>query len=171
MIDGAEGAHIWEEAHTNIGVSFPVNRADSAFLLTAAKDDEGDFVVDAVSTDGGYFPRNVAVEKTLAMVRFGALTPLEMVSKLSWNPSRMFGLLSKGHLSPDADADVTVIDPETAKPTMGIVGGKVVMVNGHVVGKGGTILVTGAGESAAKASGLDYAIVDLLKSKLYEGMS
>ena len=171
MIDGAEGVHLWEDAHTNIGVSFPVNRADSAFLLTAAKDDTGDFVVDAVSTDGGYFPRNIAVEKTLAMVRFGALTPLEMVTKLSWNPSRMFGLMSKGHLSPEADADVTIVDPATGKPTMGVVGGNPVMINGHVVGNGGTILVTEAGESAAKDSGLDYKVIDLQKSKLYEGWS
>lgn len=171
MIDGIEGASIWEDAHTNIGVSFPVNRAESAFLLTSAKDDDGDFVVDAVSTDGGYFPRNFAVEKTLAMVRFGALTPLELVAKVSWNPSRMFGLVSKGHLSPDADADLTIVDPATGKPTMGIVGGDVVMLDGNVVGTGGTILVTEHGESAAKDSGLDYEIVDLQKSKLYEGWS
>ena len=141
----------------------------SAFNLTVAKDATGDFVIDAVATDGGWHPRNIAVERTWAMTRLGALTPLEMAAKLSWNPARMFGLTSKGHLSPGADADVTVVDPETGKPTMSLVAGKVVMRGGEATGSGGTLLVTSAGEAAAKDSGLGYQVVDLAQSKLYQG--
>ena len=90
----------WEASGTNAAVSFPVGLTDIAFNLSVAKDQSGGFVVDAVATDGGYFPRNIAVPRTWAMVALGAITPLEMATKLSWNPSRMFGLLDKGHLSP-----------------------------------------------------------------------
>ena len=121
-----------------------------------------------MATDGGYLPRNIAVSRTWAMVALGALTPLEMAAKLSWNPARMFGLTTKGHLSPGADADVTVVDPETGKPTMSLVAGKVVMRGGKATGSGGTLLVTGAGEAAAKESGLGYRVVDLAQSKLYQ---
>ena len=67
-----------------------------------------------------------------------------------------------------ADADVTVVDPETGKPTMSLVAGKVVMRAGEATGSGGTLLVTVAGEAAAKESGLGYQVVDLAQSKLYQ---
>ena len=63
-------------------------------LLTTTKDLDGDFVVDAVASDGGSHPRNINIESTMALVRFGALSPVEMAIKLSWNPSRMFGLIN-----------------------------------------------------------------------------
>ena len=166
---GKEALALFDELNTDCPLSFPVNLPSSAFLLTTAKDEKGEFVCDAVATDGGSFPRNIAIESTAALVRFGALTPLEMAVKLSWNPSRMFGLLDKGHLSPGADADVTVIDPERGKATMAVVAGEVIMQDGEVRGSGGTVLVTPAGEKAAKASGLPYQVLDLTKSKLYAG--
>ena len=62
-----------------------------------------------------------------------------------------------------------VVQKATGKPTLSLVSGNVVMVGGQCVGRGGTLLVTGHGEAAAKTSGLDYQIVDLSQSKLYEG--
>ena len=100
-----EALAIFDELDTDCPLSFPVNLPRSAFLLTTAKDDDGDFVIDAVASDGGSHPRNINIESTMALVNFGALTPLEMAAKLSYNPSRMFGLLNKGHLSPGADGD------------------------------------------------------------------
>jgi len=169
MVDGDEAIAEWEANRTEVTISFPVGLAQSSFNLTVAKDETGRFVVDAVATDGGYLPRNIAVSRTWAMVALGALTPLEMAAKLSWNPSRMFGLTTKGHLSPGADADVTVVDPETGKPTLSLVAGKVVMRGGGATGSGGTLLVTSAGEAAAKESGLGYQVIDLAQSKLYQG--
>jgi imidazolonepropionase-like amidohydrolase len=168
---GAEALALFEELNTDCPLSFPVNLPSSAFLLTTAKDSQGDFVVDAVATDGGSFPRNIAIESTMALVKFGALSPLDMASKLSWMPSRMFGLLNKGHFTPGADADVTVIDPERGKPVMAIVAGRVIMRDGQVLGSGGTVLVTKQGEPAARASGLPYQVLDLTQSKLYAGFA
>ncbi len=169
FVKGKEARALFDELDTDVSLSFPVNVPSSAFLLTSAKDASGDFVCDAVATDGGSFPRNIAIESVMAMVRFGGLTPLEMAVKLSWNPSRMFGLLDKGHFSPGADADVTIIDPERGKATMAIVAGEVIMRDGHVTGTGGKVLVTPEGVHAAKASGLPYQVLNLTKSKLYAG--
>ena len=83
-----------------------------------------------------------------------------MAMKLSSNPARMFGLASKGHLSQGADADITVVDPDTGNATLSLASGKVIMLNGRAVGSGGTLLVTKDGESAAKKTGLGYRVVD-----------
>jgi N-acyl-D-aspartate/D-glutamate deacylase len=81
----------------------------------------------------------------------------------------MIGLVNKGHLSPGADADLTVIDPVAGKATMAIVAGEQIMIDGKVVGTGGKLLVTESGERAASESGLPFEIVDLTGSKLYAG--
>ena len=128
-------------------------------------------MVDAVASDGGSHPRNINIESTTALVRFGALSPLEMAEKLSYNPSRMFGLLSKGHFSPGADGDVTVIDPAAGKAVRTYVAGRPVLVNGQVAQTGGTILTTAEGERAARGSGLPVEVVDLTSSKLYANYS
>jgi adenine deaminase len=109
----------------------------------------------------------VAIERTMALVNFGALTPLNAVQKLSYNPSRMIGLLNKGHFSEGADADITIVDPDSGLATMSLVAGEVIMENGKSIASGGAWIVTGAGEDAAKASGLKYDVVDLEASQLY----
>jgi hypothetical protein len=168
-IKGNEALAVYEELRTDCSLSFPVNLPQSAMLLTMARDAEGDFVVDAVASDGGSHPRNINIESTMALVRFGSLSPSEMALKLAYNPSRMFGLLNKGHFSEGADADVTVIDPERGKATRTIIAGRPVLVDGEVVASGGTLLVTREGERAARKMGVGYEVVDLAKSKLYEG--
>ena len=164
-----EALKLFEDARSNVGMSFPVNLPSTAFSLTTAQDENGQFIVDAVSTDGGSFPRNVAIESTMALLRFGAMTPLQMAEKLSWMPARMMGLNRKGHFTPGADADITVLDPERGKAVMSFVAGKVIMRGGEVIGKGGTLIVTPEGETAASNSGLPYRVVDLSESKLYAG--
>ena len=144
-----------------MGMSFPVNLPSSAFRLTTAKNDAGEFIVDAVSTDGGCHPRNVAIQSSMALVKFGALTPLEMARKLSLTPARMLGLPSKGHFSEGADADITVIDPRTNEPTMSFVAGKPIMIDGHVVGDwwdaaGYGARAAGGGVERAAVSGGGY---------------
>ena len=144
-LKGQEALALYEREKTHVGMSFPVNLPSSAFRLTTAKNEAGEFIVDAVSTDGGCHPRNVAIQSSMALVKFGALTPLEMATKLSLTPARMLGLPSKGHFSEGADADITVIDPQTNEPAMSFVAGKPIMIDGHVVGRGGTLLVTAQG--------------------------
>ena len=169
LVSGDEAISEWESARTEVTVSFPVGVPQAAFNLAVAKDESGEFIINAIATDGGYLPRNISVQRTWAMTQLDALTPLEMSAKLSWNPSRMFGLTRKGHLSPDADADVTVVDPNTGRPILSLVAGDPVMRDGRSLGQGGTLLVTSEGEAAARRSGLDHQIVDLSSSKLYQG--
>ncbi len=168
-VGGDQALALFNESGTDVSLTFPVNLPSSAFRLTTARDDDGDFVIDAVCTDGGWHPRNIAIESTMALVKFGALSPSDMAEKLSWNPSRMFGLLNKGHFSPGADADVTVIDPEVGRATIGMVAGMTIMKDGESVADGGTVLTTLAGERAVAESGLPYEVVDLTQSKLYAG--
>ena len=168
-LKGQEALAVYQREKTHVGMSFPVNLPSSAFKLTTAKNEVGEFIVDAVSTDGGCHPRNVAIQSSMALVKFGALTPLEMVTKLSLTPARMLGLPSKGHFSEGADADITIINPETNEPTMVFVAGKPIMIDGHVVGSGGTLLVTPTGRRMAEASGLPYQLVDMSLTKLYVG--
>jgi len=164
-----EALKLFDEADSNVGMSFPVNVPSSAFTLTTAKRDDGEFTVDAVSTDGGSHPRNVAIQSTMALVEFGALTPLEMAEKLSWTPARMMGLLNKGHFTPGADADITVLDPDRNSPVMSFVAGSMIMSYGQLTASGGTLLITPEGENTVSQSGLPYRVVDLAESKLYEG--
>ena len=107
----------------------------------------------------------------MALVAFGALTPLEMAEKLSWAPARMMGLARKGHLTPGADADITVLDRERGRAAMSFVAGSLIMRKGRPLGKGGTLLVTESGAEYAANSGLPHEVVDLSESKLYAGFS
>lgn len=167
-VQGKEALKMYDDANTNVGMSFPVNLPSSAFKLATAKNDAGEFVIDAVSTDGGSHPRNVAIQSTMALVQFGALSRLEMAEKLSLAPSRMLGLENKGHFTEGADADITVLDPAINQPVMSLIAGEPIMIDGHVVGKGGTLLVHPAGQKTAIDSGINYQVLDLSKSKLYK---
>ena len=101
------------------------------------------------------------------MVKFGGLEPLEMVAKLSYNPARMIGLGSKGRLSEGNDADITIIDADKGAASHGIVAGELIMLEGRVVGHGGTILTTERGEKAVAESGIDHEIIDPTQAMMY----
>jgi hypothetical protein len=161
---GEEALKSWEQDQK--GVSFPVNIPYITILLSTRKYNN-DFVIDAISTDGGESPRNVIVNSGLALVRYGALSLDEFVVKTSINPSIMYGMQNKGSLGEGADADITVLDLEKGRSTMGIALGKIIMINGVVIGKGGTIITTEKGKTAVKNSGLPYNIIDLENCGLY----
>ena len=167
MVTGQKAVDIWESASTDASLSFPVNPPTSAFSLATARYDDGTFKIDAISTDGGSLPRNVAIERSMALVAFGALTMDEAVTKLSYTPSRVLGLLNKGHFSEGADADVTIVNAQTGKASMSLVAGDLIMLNGRAISKGGTWLVLDEGVAAAEASDLAYEVMDLENSKLY----
>jgi cytosine/adenosine deaminase-related metal-dependent hydrolase len=169
LVTGERGVRLFDEGKTDVPMSFPVNGATSAFQLTAAKNAENEFIIDAIGSDAGALPRNVNIEQAMRLVKFGALEPLEMVLKLSLNPAKMMGLGSKGRLSEGRDADLTLIDPDAGKASYGIVGGNMVMMAGRVVGSGGTILTTGRGEKTVAATGIDYELLDITQAMMYAG--
>ncbi|MBT3378035.1 MAG: amidohydrolase family protein [Lentisphaerae bacterium] len=139
--------------HTHVRVSFPVNSAAAAIgLATARKEDA--FVVNALATDGGSIPRNVTLQKGFALVRFGALTMAELVSKACSVPAEMLGLDNKGHLGTGADADVCVVDPDTARAD-------IVLAEGHVIADH-----RGARGGGARVLALDYAAPELERQRV-----
>lgn len=160
LLTGSEGHKYWKEQNTNVTVSFPVNLSAVQCSLATIKDKRNNFIVDALGTDGGGIPRNTMIRQGLDLVHFGALTPEDLVKKVSTNAAKMLGLNRKGHLSPGADGDVTVIDPSKGKAYMGISLGKIVMVDNIVIGNGGTVLTTQEGEESVKKLGLDYTVID-----------
>jgi cytosine/adenosine deaminase-related metal-dependent hydrolase len=167
LVTGQEGYDVWRAAKTKTGVSFRVNDTTSMHILATAKTKDGEFVVDAISTDGGAIPRNVQLERGSALVRLGALTWPELVRKLTLNPARMFGFQHKGALAEGFDADITVADPVTGRGHLGISRGQVIMVDGVVVGKGGHLLTTERGVKKAREAGVSAEAVDLSKSLFY----
>ncbi|MDP2872663.1 MAG: amidohydrolase family protein [Bacillota bacterium] len=164
---GEPGVALWRSMGTNAPVSFPVNQPQATFLCAVRKDGEGRFVVDAIATDGGSTPRNVAVEYGLCLVRYQALTLNEFVLKTSTVGAAMLGLRNKGHLGAGADADLTVLDMDKGIAAMTVVGGKVVMADGILHGSGGTIITTPRGESRVREMGYRYQIVHPEEMLLY----
>lgn len=167
LLVGDEGIAEFERAGTNIMMLSPVNPRTTGLLCATAKDEQGHFVVDAISADGGNAPRQVQVRYGLAMVRFGALTVNELAVKISANPARILGLNNKGHLGIGADADVTVLDLDRGNTFMTIVGGKVVMKDGTITGESGRVITTAAGVEAVKHTGLPFEVADPGKGWMY----
>jgi len=166
-LEPEEGARYLEEAKFEVCVSFPVNRRSTAFLTATEKNEKGDFIVTALSTDGGGIPRNFLLSHGLSLVRFNALSISEMVQKCCLAPARMLGLKNKGHLGIGADADIVVADPHTHEAVLTVAGGKVIMINGVVLGSGGTIITTQRGEKALDQRGISTVVVDLSQSLFY----
>ncbi len=166
-MEGEAGADYLKAVHFQAKVSFPVNRRSTAFLLATEKSESGRFTVTALSTDGGGIPRNFLLSHGLSLVRFEAWTLSDFVQKCCWVPAKMLGLSRKGHLSPGADADLVVVDPHTHEALLTVAGGKIIMVNGVVIGSGGTIITTERGQKALTESGIKAEVADLKNSFLY----
>ena len=79
----------------------------------------------------------------------------------------MLGLDRKGHLGVGADADCTIVDLATRTVKATIAGGAPIMLDGVVVGSGGTVVTTARGERTVRQSGLPVEVVDLARSGLY----
>jgi hypothetical protein len=160
-------AYLKESGYENM-VSFPVNRRSTAFLCATQKDDTGNYIVTALSTDGGAIPRNFLLSHGLSLVRFNALSLSEFVRKACWAPARMLGLFDKGHLAPGSDADVVVADNRRHCALLTVAGGQVIMSDGIVLGKGGTLLTTDRGSKTLNAQGVSHRVVDLSNSLFYK---
>jgi len=85
----------------------------------------------------------------------GVLSPGDLARKLSSNTARMLGLIHKGHLSVGADADISVLDPVKGRAYMGIAAGKIIMIDGTVVGRRGAIISSSRGREAVERMGLE----------------
>lgn len=160
LMTGEEALKRWEAAGTDVGGSFNVNPPIPRIMLAEVKRDDGSFVVDAISTDGGCIPRNVILSQGLSLVKLDVLTLTEFAQKTSLNPARMLRLKNKGHLSVGADADMTVYDYATQEPKASFVAGRKVLWNGKVVAKGATVICTEHGQKAIQARGMKAIVVD-----------
>jgi imidazolonepropionase-like amidohydrolase len=116
-------------------------------------------VIDGLSTDGGAIPRNFLVRHGLMLVQMGAWTLRDFVVKACLNPARMLGIPVKGHLAPGADADVTVVDLEQGRATWSAAGGRPVLAEGRVVGRGGSLMTTPRGEPAVRSRVTSCSII------------
>lgn len=160
LVTGEEGLKLWLDHNSDVGGSFNVNPPLPRVWLAQAKRDDGSFVVDAISTDGGCIPRNVILEQGLSLVKLGILSLSEFAAKTSLNPARMLRLHNKGHLSVGADADITIYDYATQKAVATFVKGKTVFKDGKVYGTGGAVICTDRGREAVEAMGLETIVVD-----------
>lgn len=160
LMTGEEALKRWEAAGTDVGGSFNVNPPIPRIMLAEVKRDDGSFVVDAISTDGGCIPRNVILSQGLSLVKLDVLTLTEFAQKTSLNPARMLRLKNKGHLSVGADADMTVYDYATQEAKASFVAGRKVLWDGKVVAKGATVICTERGQKAIQARGMKAIVVD-----------
>lgn len=161
IVRGEEAIQEWESrGTTNVVGCFPVNVAVSRLMLANAKRDDGAFVVDAMSTDGGCIPRNVIIANGLALVKFGAISLSEFVMKSSLNAARHLRLFDRGHFTEGAVADVTIINEEEGKAVETLISGAVNMKNGVLYGRSMTVITTERGRDYVTQAGYDSIVVD-----------
>ena len=160
-LEPAEGVAHLKQARFQAHISFPVNRRSTAFLCAAEKDEQDRFFVTALSTDGGGIPRNFLLSHGLSLVKFDALTLSEFVHKTAVAPARMLGLPRKGHLTEGADADVVVVDPERQRALATIAEGKIIMIDGLIMGSGGKLITTDRGAKHLEGLGISVLKADL----------
>ena len=160
LVTGEEALRRWEAADSDVGGSFNINPPLPRIALAQAKRDDGSFVVDAISTDGGCIPRNVILSQGLSLVKLDVLTLSEFAQKTSLNPARMLRLTTKGHLSVGADADITVYDLATQTPKASFVAGRKVLFDGRVCASGAAVICTERGQKAIEARGMKAIVVD-----------
>lgn len=166
---GQKALDYWISKKQNVTCSFPVNNREIAFLCATGRKENGEYVIDALSSDGGGIPRNFIIRNGYLLVEWGAWTLNEFVQRTSYVPSKMMGLVNKGHLTPGADADITVFDPATRKVLLTVVGGNVVFAGNTLIGKGGTLFCLKEGGDAAKRRGIPFETLDIENSMLYAG--
>lgn len=166
---GEEAVRRWKEEKTVVGTCFPVNLRYSALVCAMEKDSSGEFVVDAISSDGGAIPRNFILSYGILLIKFGGLTFKEFVKKVSWTPAKMLGLENKGHLTPGADADVIVVNQENGQVEEVLSNGQVCMASGIVFDLPGKLLTTERGVKYLQKFQVPYEVIDLQKSIYFQG--
>lgn len=165
----ADGYALWEKCDTKVWCSFPMNPASSLVACATARRKDGSFVVDAFSTDGGSIPRNVIMTNGLRLVQMRYLSLPDLIRKASLGPARLLGLTGKGHLTPGADADISIFDPKTTEARYAVVNGVVRMAGGICLEGPGTVITTEEGKKHIEKQGLPLAVTDLGVSLFRQG--
>lgn len=169
LVQGSQALNAWRTAESDIGLSFYANPFEARVKLAVEKKKDGQFVVDALATDGGGIPRNDLCSRGLALTRLNALTLCEFVQKVCVAPAHMIGIAKrKGHLGVGADGDVTIIDLDRLAAVSSFAHGRPIMRDGVLVGSGGQMLAMPEGRSAVIASGLtpiELCYGDALRNK------
>jgi len=166
---GDTGVGLWEAAGTKTGICLPINPGISRLMLGSSRNAEGRFDVHAFATDGGGIPRNVTLEMGLSMIDWGLLDIADLVHKACRVPALVIGLPRKGHLGVGADADVIVVDPETRRPTTVVAGGKVVLRQGAVLGRGTRFVHAAQGIDHVTRMAGPGTVIDPVATGLYTG--
>ena len=97
----------------------------------------------------------------LALVKFGALTISEFVAKASLNTARHLRLFDRGHFTPGAVADVTVVDMDKGEAVSSFRDGKLNMKDGKLYPTPVRIITTSRGEKAIREAGYEPIVIDL----------
>ena len=164
-----DGHAYWKSKNTVAWCSFPVNNPTAMLDCATARRPDGTFTVNAISTDGGFIPRNVIMENGLRIAQMRYMELDDVIAKATLYPARMLGLLDKGHLSPGADGDVAVFRPLCGKAEYTIVGGKVCMAAGICQEGPGTIFTSIQGAGALKKIKAAHIVPDTAKSGYIKG--
>jgi imidazolonepropionase-like amidohydrolase len=164
-----DGLKYWEDADTNAWCSFPVNNPVAMLACLTHRRADGSFTVNAISTDGGFVPRNVMMDNGIRLAQMRYIEMDDMVAKCTCSPARMLGLLNKGHLSAGADADVAIFYPQCGTAKYTIIGGQVRMASGVCSSGPGTLFTSAQGEKTVKAAGANYFVPDIARSDFMKG--
>lgn len=159
-------------------VSFQVNKRLTAHMQAGARvspdgetvfEGPGEFIVDAISSDGGSW-RNVIIDQGLLLIEFGVMSWVEFARKSSLRPAEMFGLTSKGAIEEGWDADLVVVDTEHRTAAATVAAGEVIAVDGKsIVEGGGLVLTTDAGKDYLQEKGIPAEVLDLSESAFFRG--
>lgn len=168
LLSPAEGHAYWK-SFPGAQCTFAVNNPVSLLSCAVARRKDGSFVVDGFCSDGGANPRNVIFRNGLALVRAKYMTLEDLVRKASVNPARMLGLSGKGHLTPGADGDLAIFDPQSGDALYTIVNGTVCMAGGVCRTAPGTVLTGPEGAEAVRKAGLEARTPDLAASLFLNG--
>ena len=131
FLDRGEGLKRCRELEGHVTIGYPKHDMVKNILVATGRRANGDFTITAFSTDGGIVPRNVLLEKGLALVDAGVITLPEFVRQASRNGARYLGLGNKGVLSPGFDADIVIADPHSRQAETVISGGNIIFKQGQ----------------------------------------
>ncbi len=141
------------EAHPEIITEICFEEPDESLLphaLAGKKRSDGSFLIDFMSSQDLPADGASVLDYGQTWMERGILTPVEFARRTALLPARALGFAAKGFISPGADADIVLYDPKTGKAVHSFACGRPILQNGIVVGKGGIVLTTAAGEDAVE---------------------
>lgn len=167
LIERQEALAHFKKMDTHVMVSFPANLPLTACACALERvRPGGEFLIGIAATDGGGIPRNNLIGRLLHFYHLGYLSLADIVYKICINPARVFGFRNKGHLSPGADADMTVLDLASSSAVMSFAKGRMIMKDGLCVGSNGCMLVPPQAAKTLSTLGLEYDVIHVEKDSI-----